>query len=454
MTGMSAELLVAATRAGKLRPSDSALLRKTGPPPSQARRGAWVPAIEAGNWDRLLSLTAQDVRNRQTSLKRLRRLMAQAGDYARQLDELQPVARMLTKPAAHDDAAVTAHMRAAGMSQKQIDRAFSIRDGLDGDDVVRAARTIAQQQAQAADEVAIGHLRSVAAALHGSAVASLNTATDSATDPTALMTAARRDIASAWSAIGAALHSGSKARIAVAASALGQTAAAHMPKVISASLAQTSGGSPYTVAQTRAAVHAGDLIRAALTAQLAAIRIWWLLSAPENLPARRAWWSPPDAPAFTARSRADTTIEAAKARGVADGSAIRILGFVIDVAVTHRRRKAISTATVADSRGRELAVVLPYIKIDSGGIVAGSPVLLGGRWHDLSAETGGPALHLEIVSRRDRAAESLHDWATWLLRGIYQPVPHGLDASWGWTRGIDGPANPIRYGIWYDRKAV
>jgi hypothetical protein len=99
-----------------------------------------------------------------------------------------------------------------------------------------------------------------------------------------------------------------------------------------------------------------------------------------------------------------------------------------------------------------IAAGVPHYKIDSVGLVAGSYARLSGTFRISSAEFSGPTL---IVDRRDLTTDSETSWSDWLslrLLPILTVIPHGLCVETGWTRGRDGPGNPVRYGVWSANK--
>jgi len=103
---------------------------------------------------------------------------------------------------------------------------------------------------------------------------------------------------------------------------------------------------------------------------------------------------------------------------------------------------------MTDRAGHTLQVGLPYIKLDSGGIVENTYVRFVGNLyrhhHDFAGQVFVPA-------RRSLTQDSQHSWMDWLtlrLMPVATPVAHNLAARWSWAVGRDGAGNPLRYGTW------
>jgi hypothetical protein len=133
-----------------------------------------------------------------------------------------------------------------------------------------------------------------------------------------------------------------------------------------------------------------------------------------------------------------------------DGQLVAVEGTVQALTITHRRGKTISRALLQDGAA-SVPLLLAYIKLDAGGMVAGAAVRATGTWHASSPESDGPALHLARRNFGASRKENWRDWATSELAPVLEPVPHGLAASWSWQPGIDGAGNPLRYGVWHRR---
>jgi hypothetical protein len=132
---------------------------------------------------------------------------------------------------------------------------------------------------------------------------------------------------------------------------------------------------------------------------------------------------------------------------------VAVEGTVSSLAITHRARKAVSVAELTGGGGRSARIALPYIKLDSGGVVLGASVRVVGNWRrSLEWLGGGSALVVDQRNLGDLARTYWRDWVTNALRYTFEPSPHGLEISWSWERGADGAGNQLRFGTWAARR--
>jgi len=134
------------------------------------------------------------------------------------------------------------------------------------------------------------------------------------------------------------------------------------------------------------------------------------------------------------------------------GTAIE--GKVTSVTIEHRDRKAISTVVVVTDAGEE-TVVLPGIKFDSSGAVAGSYVrLICSSPQQLNwgnKVTGRQLLRYELASN---AKTNWGDWLAYQSRDLFNAWPNGVVAEWTLQPGSDGAGNPLRYGVWTTERTL
>jgi len=209
-----------------------------------------------------------------------------------------------------------------------------------------------------------------------------------------------------------------------------------------------------STADGRLAMQFGDLIRDLLEAIAIGRYVAWtarwhsqskvaqeLLGGAQGRPIASAYQAPP----LVSISSLATKPEAK------DGQELSIEGVLGDVTIVHLGRKAISSAPVLDARGRSATIVIPYIKLDSCGMVPGSYVRIGGLWQKSSKEVNGaPALMIDRLNLGDLSRRSWNDWMRARLHQIYETVSHNLAASYSWELGTNGPGNPLRYGVWFE----
>jgi hypothetical protein len=134
---------------------------------------------------------------------------------------------------------------------------------------------------------------------------------------------------------------------------------------------------------------------------------------------------------------------------------VAVEGTVSSLAITHRARKAVSVAELTGGGGRSTRIALPYIKLDSGGVVPGASVRVVGNWRrTLEWLEGGSALVVDQRNVRDLSRRYWQDWVTDALRYTFQPSAHGLQMSWSWQPGPDGAGNQLRFDTWAARRTT
>jgi len=98
---------------------------------------------------------------------------------------------------------------------------------------------------------------------------------------------------------------------------------------------------------------------------------------------------------------------------------------------------------------------MPYIKLDSGGMVEGAYAKVAGVWLASNYEADGlPALDIDRV---DYTGISKTNWLAWLtlqLRPVFQPIPNSLNTSYSWEAGSSGAISPIRYNTFNSPKSL
>ncbi len=200
-----------------------------------------------------------------------------------------------------------------------------------------------------------------------------------------------------------------------------------------------------------------DLLRAALRAIAVAARLRIATAVPQQGGPLEDWIEAAGAP-FASKARVPpersvSSLMADPARR--DGELVSLVGRIIDLRIEHvgSARKVISTAALQNGAGGEASLVLPHLKLDSGGAIRGATVRASGVWRHRSDELGGrPGLELDRVPYGELGEASFSDWATNRVRDAYVPSPHGVALSWGWLPGVDGAGNQLRYRTWFARR--
>ena len=414
-----------------------------------AFRGRVVKQIEKGNWAMVRKLAAKELASTQPLLHEMHVSVVQLARQLRAVHALTSVdMASITSPSVK-----TQHLalirqafteRHAAASSSRVDerhlKAVSYRRS------VESMASGLEQFLSMIDSLAVAQQQSATGGLLSRAVALFNLTDSNASieDPTR---EARRALAQCWKPLADSLHKRDVASALVRTAILGVTALDVLAQ--SVTFAATLRVNPGSAKSQRAAIEAARMIRSSLLASAAAIRLRSVLVMPTG-DNRDAWFNPPQAPVWPSFTRATANI--ADALSWPDGEVVMVEGMLGPVTIQHRGRKVISSAAVRNSRDKQLTIFVPYIKLDSGGAVEGAPVSVTGAWRKQSPEIGGPGLQIDLESRQEASRQSIEGWATFLLRDVYQPIPHGLALTSAWIKGVDGPANQMRYGTWFEKR--
>lgn len=200
----------------------------------------------------------------------------------------------------------------------------------------------------------------------------------------------------------------------------------------------------------RAGVAIADAIRLSLLLRSAARVVTWKSGWGESSALLRTWRAAARDKSFATVFRPPPLkqLGAFATSPPSSGQRVSIEGWIGPIAINHRGRKAISTAAITDRAGHTLQIGLPYIKLDSGGIVANTYVRFVGTYQLQHDDFDGPVF---IPARRSLTQDSRHSWMDWLtlaLMPVTTSVPHNVCGQWSWAPGRDGAGNPLRYGTW------
>lgn len=222
-------------------------------------------------------------------------------------------------------------------------------------------------------------------------------------------------------------------------------AAAHLSGKIAASKDASLGRSGIAVA---------DTIRLSLFVRSAARIIAWASGWGERSALLQRWRTAAHERPFKSVFQAPPTLSLRElvASHSADERRVAVEGWMGSITIAHHGRKVVSRGTLADRAGHTVTVGLPYIKLDSGGVVPDTYVRLVGTYYQQHHEFEGPVV---IPARRNLTHDSQHSWIDWLtlrLMPIATPVAHNICARWSWAAGRNGAANPLRYGTWRETR--
>jgi hypothetical protein len=210
------------------------------------------------------------------------------------------------------------------------------------------------------------------------------------------------------------------------------------------------------VGDARNALKASDAMRLALFAASAARTAKWAAGWGEDSDVLNAWRDAAKMSFASAFKEPAPTplVKVIGSPSTYNKKVITLEGKVGPVSIKHLGEKVISSASLSDSNGAVVAVGLTHIKIDSGGMVAGSYASLTGTFAASSSEFPGPTLILNRRVLTDDSESSWLDWVQLKLLTIITPVPHGLTGRWSWKAGLDGPGNLLQYGTWAESRRV
>lgn len=199
------------------------------------------------------------------------------------------------------------------------------------------------------------------------------------------------------------------------------------------------------------ALDTAEVIRFALEASALSERLTFLCRLPHQYGPLARWMSAARKLTWSHSSDAVALHEASSPPSKrTEGAIITMQGRIQSLQISHRARKAISSATLRDGRGDDVIVAIPYIKLDSGGLVPGSVARITGRYsRRVEWLENSSAL---IVKRKSYQRSGQFSWREWVkveLRPIFEAVPHGLEVSWSWEKGRNGAGNQLRYGVWF-----
>lgn len=124
---------------------------------------------------------------------------------------------------------------------------------------------------------------------------------------------------------------------------------------------------------------------------------------------------------------------------------ITLKGRVLRVEIRHVRKKPISHAFITNGK-YVVAVTIPHIKIDSGGMTPGSYVEITGQWQQRNKEAfNKQSLAADRIDHTKLSASSWISWLTLEMNDVYQIMPHSLNASLSWKPGRSGAINSIKF---------
>jgi hypothetical protein len=111
-------------------------------------------------------------------------------------------------------------------------------------------------------------------------------------------------------------------------------------------------------------------------------------------------------------------------------------------------KKVLSTAQIVDTDNNRINLVLPYIKLDSGGLVNNSYARVQGKFIKSHPGAGGkPAISVGRWPLRELSDTSWNAWMRYQMRNILEIPSHNLVMAFSLEPGIKGAMNPIIYEV-------
>ncbi len=128
---------------------------------------------------------------------------------------------------------------------------------------------------------------------------------------------------------------------------------------------------------------------------------------------------------------------------------IVVSGKVSDLDIIHKYRKAITHLKITDDSEKEIFAVLPYIKIDSTGLVKNGYVEIEGTWDLKNKEYDGKAaLSIAREQKNANSKTNLWSWIQLETNQYFQLVANGLSLNYTLELGRYGAMNPILFDVY------
>lgn len=344
-----------------------------------------------------------------------------------------------------------------GVTREQILEHIGAFERASADDVSRAVELPVIRFARELEYGTVGRFSALAAAELAHAVSSFNIAVSRGSPKRLPRTVGRTSAKEAWillRGLHGALRSGSARDVRARAREVALRSRKLLAPLVAAAAYDAilvRESSDINLARERHALDIALAIRENLFASSSSRAAAWIASWPEDSPLFTRWSSAAKATDFIVpemHTSTTTPSDIVAHPGAFAGRRISVEGRVGAIEITHRGHKAISSTTLTDQAGAHIRVGLPYIKIDSGGMVPGAFARVTGYYSASHADFDVAVL---VPDRRNLSDESRTDWLAWLALEIqpsYWSVPHNLNLEWTWAAGPEGPGNLLKYQVW------
>ena len=346
-----------------------------------------------------------------------------------------------------------------GLDQKQVDLFLSRLAKTSGKSIVASLQKRLTDQAQTMNSLYFSELRGFSAAHFGIAAAHFNTFTPRKKDTlnTKWLEAIEQDLTKKEEYLWQALRSQDTREIISSANSLTVFSQSNLAEIAeqAALLAAKRKDHPEKTSDDFTAIQTGNLLRLLLQSITLGSYAAWLGNWEPDMKIADDWIKAAKKLPFDvqAKDRFITVNDFLKSRR-ADDAAVSIAARIKSVAISHMGQNAVSLAELADDSkdGQTLNLTIPYIKLDSTGMVPGASVRLTGKFSSkVKWLNGKSALVLDRLKYTELKKTSWRYWVTAELRSVFDLIPNGLAAEWSWEIGCNGAANPLRYGVWYEK---
>jgi hypothetical protein len=135
------------------------------------------------------------------------------------------------------------------------------------------------------------------------------------------------------------------------------------------------------------------------------------------------------------------------------GEIVAVDGEVEALKTEVKRGKATSNFKLVDpASGLAINVFVPYIRIDSTGLVDECGLHLVGQWLKYDRESRqNNTLHIDRISFSKQAKGSWLDYQTSKIRSFFDYLPHNLNMEWSWQSGVPGAVNQLFHTTIWER---
>jgi hypothetical protein len=196
------------------------------------------------------------------------------------------------------------------------------------------------------------------------------------------------------------------------------------------------------------AAHCGGLIRRQLLSYAIAFRLAYVAAIGGETTRGRAERKRAQEDPFESLSPKGTRVslvDLVADPGTYDGQMVAVDGEVRDLVTKVEQGKATSNFHLVDPvSGIAIRVFVPYVQIDSTGLVDGCAAHLGGPWLKYDRESRQEnTLHIDRIAFTEQATQSWLDYQTSQVRAFFDYLPHNFNMTWSWQAGVPGAVNQV-----------